>query len=470
MTTPSASTYFRTARKSARRASGSSCRSRCCCRSRRSPWSASCTSCSPPDRPPEQPQQATEGRDRQARRADRGDRQAARADPAGAGAQAGRRGPAGNRTEAVHLLDQMVRQLPDGVYLKSIRQNGAKVQIVGYAQSNARVSTLMRNIESLAVDRQARAGRDQARAAAGHGRPARDRPEGERVHAQLRGQARSTAVGRQRAARPAGRAGRQGMNLDELRHLNFREVGNWPMLPKVLILGVLFVAILAAGAASRLEGPVRDARRGAPAGSQAERRSTREEGQGGQLRRLHRAAEGDRAVVRRAAEAAAQQERDGRAADRHQPGGPRPRPRLRAVQARGAGEHDRVLRRAAGQHQGHRQLPRHGRLRERRREDAAHRDAQRRRDRPDKGAAARWRRSRRRSATSTRKRSRKQRALAKAAKKGKEASDEAHRALVIGAGRRCSPAAAAKSTRTCGVRCASPGKGAAAAASSRCRR
>jgi type IV pilus assembly protein PilO len=39
------------------------------------------------------------------------------------------------------------------------------------------------------------------------------------------------------------------MNFDELRHLNFREVGNWPMLPKVLILGVLFVVIVAAGAA-----------------------------------------------------------------------------------------------------------------------------------------------------------------------------------------------------------------------------
>ncbi len=53
-----------------------------------------------------------------------------------------------NRTEAVHLLDQLVRQLPDGVYLKSVRQTGAKVTLVGYAQSNARVSTLMRNIES----------------------------------------------------------------------------------------------------------------------------------------------------------------------------------------------------------------------------------------------------------------------------------------------------------------------------------
>jgi len=53
-----------------------------------------------------------------------------------------------NRTEAVHLLDQMVRQLPDGVYLRNLKQVGAKVTAIGYAQSNARVSTLMRNIEA----------------------------------------------------------------------------------------------------------------------------------------------------------------------------------------------------------------------------------------------------------------------------------------------------------------------------------
>jgi len=53
-----------------------------------------------------------------------------------------------NRAEAVHLLDQLVRQLPDGMYLKSIRQVGPRITLVGYAQSSARVSTLMRNIES----------------------------------------------------------------------------------------------------------------------------------------------------------------------------------------------------------------------------------------------------------------------------------------------------------------------------------
>ena len=51
-----------------------------------------------------------------------------------------------NRSEPVQLLDQLLRQLPEGVYLKGIKQTGPKVNIMGYAQSNARVSTLMRNL------------------------------------------------------------------------------------------------------------------------------------------------------------------------------------------------------------------------------------------------------------------------------------------------------------------------------------
>jgi type IV pilus assembly protein PilN len=51
-----------------------------------------------------------------------------------------------NRSEPVQLLDQLLRQLPEGVYLKNVKQVGAKVNVAGYAQSNARVSTLMRNL------------------------------------------------------------------------------------------------------------------------------------------------------------------------------------------------------------------------------------------------------------------------------------------------------------------------------------
>lgn len=53
-----------------------------------------------------------------------------------------------DRAQTVYLLEQLVRQAPDGVYLKSIRQTGSKVNLSGYAQSNARVSTLMRNLEA----------------------------------------------------------------------------------------------------------------------------------------------------------------------------------------------------------------------------------------------------------------------------------------------------------------------------------
>lgn len=52
-----------------------------------------------------------------------------------------------NRTEVVHLFDQMIRLLPDGLYLKSFKQAGDTVTISGYTQSSARVSTLMRNLE-----------------------------------------------------------------------------------------------------------------------------------------------------------------------------------------------------------------------------------------------------------------------------------------------------------------------------------
>ena len=51
-----------------------------------------------------------------------------------------------NRSEPVQLLDQLLRQLPEGVYLKQVKQLGTRVGVTGYAQSNARVSTLMRNL------------------------------------------------------------------------------------------------------------------------------------------------------------------------------------------------------------------------------------------------------------------------------------------------------------------------------------
>lgn len=53
-----------------------------------------------------------------------------------------------NRSQMVHLFDSLVRTIPDGVVLTSIKQEGQRLTLEGRSQSNARVSTYMRNLES----------------------------------------------------------------------------------------------------------------------------------------------------------------------------------------------------------------------------------------------------------------------------------------------------------------------------------
>jgi type IV pilus assembly protein PilN len=53
-----------------------------------------------------------------------------------------------SRPGVVHLFDQLVRTIPDGVYFTGIQQTGPKVKLSGIAQSQTRVSALMRNIEA----------------------------------------------------------------------------------------------------------------------------------------------------------------------------------------------------------------------------------------------------------------------------------------------------------------------------------
>ena len=51
-----------------------------------------------------------------------------------------------NRNLPVHLLNELVRQLPDGVYVTSLKQTGLSVEMKGVAQSNERVSEVLRNL------------------------------------------------------------------------------------------------------------------------------------------------------------------------------------------------------------------------------------------------------------------------------------------------------------------------------------
>jgi type IV pilus assembly protein PilN len=55
-----------------------------------------------------------------------------------------------SRPEIVHVFDQLVRTLPDGVYLTAVKQTDRKLQIKGMAQSSTRVASYMRNIDSSA--------------------------------------------------------------------------------------------------------------------------------------------------------------------------------------------------------------------------------------------------------------------------------------------------------------------------------
>lgn len=57
----------------------------------------------------------------------------------------------GNRAEAVRLFDELARRMPDGLYLKSVKQSGDSIALSGYAQSSARVSTYMRALDETSL-------------------------------------------------------------------------------------------------------------------------------------------------------------------------------------------------------------------------------------------------------------------------------------------------------------------------------
>jgi len=53
-----------------------------------------------------------------------------------------------SRPEVVHLFDDLVKDMPDGTYLTTVKQTGSKLKLEGVAQSSTRVSALMRNISA----------------------------------------------------------------------------------------------------------------------------------------------------------------------------------------------------------------------------------------------------------------------------------------------------------------------------------
>ncbi|MGA2549907.1 MAG: PilN domain-containing protein [Burkholderiaceae bacterium] len=54
----------------------------------------------------------------------------------------------GDRNLPVHLLDELVKQTPEGIFLTNSKQVGNKVTLTGYAQSNDRISEMLRNLSN----------------------------------------------------------------------------------------------------------------------------------------------------------------------------------------------------------------------------------------------------------------------------------------------------------------------------------
>jgi len=54
----------------------------------------------------------------------------------------------GDRNQPVYLLSELVTQTPEGIYLRSVKQDGQRVVLMGYAQSNERVSEYLKNLSS----------------------------------------------------------------------------------------------------------------------------------------------------------------------------------------------------------------------------------------------------------------------------------------------------------------------------------
>lgn len=52
-----------------------------------------------------------------------------------------------NRAETVHLFNELANRVPEGIYLRKLAQSGPRIQLSGYAQANARISTLMHNLD-----------------------------------------------------------------------------------------------------------------------------------------------------------------------------------------------------------------------------------------------------------------------------------------------------------------------------------
>ena len=198
--------------------------------------------------------------------------------------------------------------------------------INGYTQSQARVSTLMRNLEASQHLDHANLVEIKAVPQGAH---THQRVHAQRVKSRDRKQKTTTGKG----AKTASAGGT--MTFDDLKRLDPKKIGSWPALPKIGVLLLVLALLIMGLVLVRLERSVRADRRGESKRSAAAHDLRRQEEAGARPRRLPQTARRHREGVRHVVETAAEQVRNGSAAHGHQPGRSRTRPAIRVVQTGG---------------------------------------------------------------------------------------------------------------------------------------
>lgn len=151
----------------------------------------------------------------------------------------------GNRPIIGRVFDQLVRTLPDGVYFTDLKMTGKNIAIAGAAESNNRVSNLMRNMDASEADRP-----DPERGQGGdpgRGGPGQRVPTDRAADAARRGRRQGEAWGCARSQEMSLASSLESLRKIDVNDLDLNNIGSWPAAVKVIVCVLLTAAVLALG-------------------------------------------------------------------------------------------------------------------------------------------------------------------------------------------------------------------------------
>src|SRR5471032_723971 len=160
----------------------------------------------------------------------------------------------GDRNQPVYLLDELVKQIPSGVYLKGFKQEGQKVAIGGYAQSQERVSELLGNLAGVSPWLERPELVEVKSTGLGQGKTAKKVVEFN-LSVNIKRPRDKDAAASGAGQEPGARITMAKLNLnlmgaqlaDQFRNLGDRHPGQWPLAPRVLCSIGVTAAVVVAG-------------------------------------------------------------------------------------------------------------------------------------------------------------------------------------------------------------------------------